>query len=286
MRLPRAGLLRPPLLLQPGVCRARVSWRARPLQRSGREAEPSAASRVHSLLAAMLRALRAGTGEVLGTVDADLAAFLLGLTDEQLNSTAVLLVSDHGMTMGINYMLTQNGRVRNAMKAMQDRSSTQHGGGSQWRAAGAMAATATCRRAHTPALCSSRRAADLSPLPPLSLPALPPRLCCLQITEHKIPLLAMLLPAWVGERYPAQAAALAANEQRLVSGYDLHATLHHLLHLGESDVPPEQQYDSWRVAGNVAESVRWGVSLLAEVPAGRNCDEAGIPPDFCQCFAP
>ncbi|EFN55879.1 hypothetical protein CHLNCDRAFT_145486 [Chlorella variabilis] len=157
-----------------------------------------------------------GTGEVLGTVDADLAAFLLGLTDEQLNSTAVLLVSDHGMTMGINYMLTQNGRI----------------------------------------------------------------------TEHKIPLLAMLLPAWVGERYPAQAAALAANEQRLVSGYDLHATLHHLLHLGESDVPPEQQYDSWRVAGNVAESVRWGVSLLAEVPAGRNCDEAGIPPDFCQCFAP
>ena len=107
-----------------------------------------------------------------------------------------------------------------------------------------------------------------------------------RITEHKIPLLAMLLPMWLEEKYPQAAAALRANEQRLVSAYDIHTTLHHLLHLGESSAPPSSQYDSWRVAGNVTEAVRWGVSLLDEVPAGRSCDEAGVPPEWCQCFLP
>ena len=97
-------------------------------------------------------------------------------------------------------------------------------------------------------------------------------------------MLAMLLPRWVEERYPAAAAALAANEQRLVSGYDVHTTLHHLLHLGESVDPPAQQYERWRAAGNVSASVRWGVSLLDVVPEGRTCDQAGIPAEWCACF--
>ena len=93
-----------------------------------------------------------------------------------------------------------------------------------------------------------------------------------------------MLPRWVEERYPEAGAALRANEQRLVTGYDLHTTLHHLLHLGESPLPAAQQFDSWRVAGNVTEAVRWGSSLLDDVPAGRSCAEAGVPPEFCQCF--
>lgn len=101
-----------------------------------------------------------------------------------------------------------------------------------------------------------------------------------QITEHKIPLLAVLLPRWVEERYPATAAALRANEERLVTGYDLHATLHHLLHLGEGggDEAPAARHARWAARGNVSEAVRWGVSLLDEVPAGRTCDEAGVEP--------
>lgn len=96
-------------------------------------------------------------------------------------------------------------------------------------------------------------------------------------------MLAMLLPAWVRERYPAAAAALAANEQRLVSGHDLHATLHHLLHLGESAAPPSQQYAAWAASGNVSAAARWGVSLLDEVPAGRTCADASIPLEWCAC---
>ena len=54
----------------------------------------------------------AGTGEVVATVDADLAAFYRGLTPQQLERTAVITVADHGATMGLNYMYTQHGRVR------------------------------------------------------------------------------------------------------------------------------------------------------------------------------
>jgi hypothetical protein len=101
--------------------------------------------------------------------------------------------------------------------------------------------------------------------------------------NHKNPLLAMLLPRWLEDKYPEAAAALRKNEQRLVTGYDFHTTMHHLLHLGESRAPPAEQYPQWQAAGNVTESVRWGVSLLAEVPTGRSCDDAGVPPEFCQC---
>jgi hypothetical protein len=44
-------------------------------------------------------------------MDADLAQFMLGLTPEQLNRTAIGFVADHGLTMGLNYMYTQDGRV-------------------------------------------------------------------------------------------------------------------------------------------------------------------------------
>lgn len=120
---------------------------------------------------------------------------------------------------------------------------------------------------------------------PLPLPP-PPTPCLQRITEHKVPLLALLLPAWVEERYPAVAAALRANEQRLASHYDLFTTLHHLLHLGESAAPLRDQYAAWRRAGNVTAAVRWGVSLLDELPAGRSCDDAGIPTEWCGCFPP
>lgn len=52
-----------------------------------------------------------GTGEVISTVDADLAAFYRGLTQEQLDRTAIITVADHGLTMGLNYMYFQEGRV-------------------------------------------------------------------------------------------------------------------------------------------------------------------------------
>lgn len=48
---------------------------------------------------------------MIATVDADLAAFLQAQPAERLNNTAVILVADHGATMGLNYLYTPHGRV-------------------------------------------------------------------------------------------------------------------------------------------------------------------------------
>jgi hypothetical protein len=102
-------------------------------------------------------------------------------------------------------------------------------------------------------------------------------------------MLGLLLPRWLESAHPAAAAALRANEQRLLTGYDLHATLHHLLHLGEDGVgsrTPAERRARWAAAGNVTAAVRWGASMLEPVPPGRSCEEAGVPPEWCQCFPP
>lgn len=53
-----------------------------------------------------------GSGEVLSTLDARLAAFLdPSTTPLDYNSTAVLIASDHGALMGLNYAFLKNGWI-------------------------------------------------------------------------------------------------------------------------------------------------------------------------------
>ncbi len=112
--------------------------------------------------------------------------------------------------------------------------------------------------------------------------------------EHKNPFLAMLAPTWLPAAYPQLAAALRGNEQRLLSAFDIHATLHHVLHLGDADKAVaaaaaaggdalRQQYPAWAAHGNVSSAVQWGTSLLAPIPAGRSCEQALVPHDNCMC---
>ncbi|GAB4815444.1 hypothetical protein N2152v2_002490 [Parachlorella kessleri] len=164
-----------------------------------------------------------GTGEVLATLDPDAAEFLEELTPDQLNTTLVIMLADHGLTMGLNFLFTQNGK-----------------------------------------------------------------------TEHKNPFLAMLAPRWLPQAYPELAKALRGNEQRLLSAFDIHTMLHHVLHLGDADQASaaaaaaggealRQQYPGWAKYGNVSSAVQWGTSLLAPIAAGRSCDQALVPPDNCMC---
>lgn len=112
--------------------------------------------------------------------------------------------------------------------------------------------------------------------------------------EHKNPLFTMLAPAWLPAAYPELEAALRGNEQRLFSAFDIHTTLHHVLHLGDEDAEVaaaaarggdalREQYARWAQHGNVSSAVHWGTSLLAPIPAGRSCEEAHVPPDNCMC---
>ncbi|KAG0083584.1 hypothetical protein BGZ93_001713 [Podila epicladia] len=53
-----------------------------------------------------------GTGEVLLTIDYDLAKFIKGMEEDgTLNNTVVFIMADHGLHMGINFLFTQNGRI-------------------------------------------------------------------------------------------------------------------------------------------------------------------------------
>ncbi|KAF9578075.1 hypothetical protein BGW38_006334 [Lunasporangiospora selenospora] len=53
-----------------------------------------------------------GTGEVLLSLDNDMAEFIKGLEkDGTLENTIVFMMADHGLHMGINFMFTPNGRI-------------------------------------------------------------------------------------------------------------------------------------------------------------------------------
>lgn len=112
--------------------------------------------------------------------------------------------------------------------------------------------------------------------------------------EHKNPFLGVLAPTWLPSAYPALAAALRGNEQRLFTAFDIHTTLHHVLHLADPNPAAAAaaaaggaalpgQYPGWAAAGNVSAAVHWGTSLLTPIPAGRTCDDAHVPPDNCMC---
>ena len=98
--------------------------------------------------------------------------------------------------------------------------------------------------------------------------------------EHSLPLMYALFPRRVLEAHPEIEAALCMNQQRLVSPFDIHATLLHLL---SYPLPP--QLPKWSTSDYF-----WGertvpkpASLIAPVPAARSCADAGIPSSLCPC---
>ncbi|KAG0222572.1 hypothetical protein BGX31_009011 [Mortierella sp. GBA43] len=53
-----------------------------------------------------------GTGEVLLTLDDDMAKFMKGMEEDgTLENTIIIMMADHGLHMGINFMFTPNGRI-------------------------------------------------------------------------------------------------------------------------------------------------------------------------------
>ncbi|XP_030555278.1 uncharacterized protein LOC115758677 [Drosophila novamexicana] len=99
--------------------------------------------------------------------------------------------------------------------------------------------------------------------------------------EERQPLLIALYPAWLKQRYPLAIANLELNAKRLITPFDLHATLLQLLDMRNLQADQLQQ--------NVAElrdidsTLPRGISLFLPVPAERNCDQASIAPHWCTC---
>ncbi|KAH7967440.1 hypothetical protein HPB49_024860 [Dermacentor silvarum] len=85
--------------------------------------------------------------------------------------------------------------------------------------------------------------------------------------EDKTPFCLLALPKRFLREHPEVAARLETNQRRLITAYDLHATLLSLSTLPSFSVNP----------------TRRGLNLFANIPANRTCADASIPPEFCAC---
>ncbi|XP_055953963.1 uncharacterized protein LOC129989445 [Argiope bruennichi] len=87
--------------------------------------------------------------------------------------------------------------------------------------------------------------------------------------EERLPLMYIHAPKWFLEQYPQYARNLKINQNRLMTLFDIHATMIHLLDLNRS-------------AEERAE-LTMGKSLLEEISPNRTCEEANILPHWCPC---
>ena len=90
--------------------------------------------------------------------------------------------------------------------------------------------------------------------------------------EHMLPLFYALMPRTVLAAHPSIERSLCLNKRRLVSPFDVHATLLALL----SHPAPPKLPDWSQVPARVKPR-----SLLEEVPSTRTCEEAGVPDGSC-----
>lgn len=127
-------------------------------------------------------------------------------------------------------------------------------------------------------------------------------------TDLHLPLLSLLVPRPLLRAHPPVAAALADNQRQLVTPFDIYHTLRHLpVALGSQRQQPASSDDAagraavdeatWqdfreRFAANSAHTPLpyapvpavgpVGQSLLARLPAGRDCAAAGLPQSVCR----
>eukprot|EP01012_Entosiphon_sulcatum_P023623 TRINITY_DN28717_c0_g2_i1.p1 TRINITY_DN28717_c0_g2~~TRINITY_DN28717_c0_g2_i1.p1 ORF type:complete len:664 (+),score=82.03 TRINITY_DN28717_c0_g2_i1:47-2038(+) len=92
--------------------------------------------------------------------------------------------------------------------------------------------------------------------------------------EQKLPLLQLLIPTTILERYPQLNESLLHNAQSLITPWDLYNTLRHLA------VYP-QPVD--RGTQEFPKGPSWAQSLLEKVPYNRTCADVRIPDYRCIC---
>ncbi|GBN68834.1 hypothetical protein AVEN_58478-1 [Araneus ventricosus] len=98
--------------------------------------------------------------------------------------------------------------------------------------------------------------------------------------EERLPMLLIALPPEFKREHPTEAKALQLNSRRLVTPFDIHATLMNILHLDKNFtfVNPDN------VDPELAENYTARASTLFQpVPEDRSCDDASIDEHWCTC---
>ncbi|KAJ1531002.1 hypothetical protein ONE63_005834 [Megalurothrips usitatus] len=112
--------------------------------------------------------------------------------------------------------------------------------------------------------------------------------------EERLPFLMIALPRWLRERYPSAVANLRRNSRRLVTPYDLHATLEDLMDLSRleqssvrerSELLTRLQSGKQPPAPAQPRRLPRSISMFLVAPETRSCEDAGIEPHWCTCYA-
>ncbi|KAH8292838.1 hypothetical protein KR054_012204, partial [Drosophila jambulina] len=99
--------------------------------------------------------------------------------------------------------------------------------------------------------------------------------------EEDLPMALLCFPKWMEERFPRAIANLKGNNYRLVTAFDLHATLLDLPNLSSiKDKSVEQRSVDLATQG---ENLPRGISLFLPVPSSRDCGSAQVPRKYCLC---
>ncbi|KAI8038038.1 uncharacterized protein LOC128253364 isoform X1 [Drosophila gunungcola] len=99
--------------------------------------------------------------------------------------------------------------------------------------------------------------------------------------EESLPLAMLCYPRWLEERYPQAISNLKTNNHRLVTAFDLHATLLDLPNL--TSLEDEQLQKRSSVLEALEKKPPRGISLFLPIPENRDCALASIPTEYCLC---
>ncbi|XP_017050131.1 uncharacterized protein LOC108094181 [Drosophila ficusphila] len=100
--------------------------------------------------------------------------------------------------------------------------------------------------------------------------------------EDSQPFVSVLYPEWMRKEYPLALRNLAGNAHSLITTYDLHKTMKHILDLSslKDDSIIKKSEELWKLKGSQAPKA---VSLFLPIPPWRNCNTSHIPSEFCLC---
>ncbi|XP_001357270.4 uncharacterized protein [Drosophila pseudoobscura] len=104
--------------------------------------------------------------------------------------------------------------------------------------------------------------------------------------EVSQPLAIISYPEWLEERYPLAVKNLKMNSRRLVTAYDLHATLLDMPHLAALEDQEIRLRSQQLESPLLKEDLPRGISLFLPIPEQRDCSMAHIPAEYCLCHKP
>ncbi|KAK3912174.1 Holo-[acyl-carrier-protein] synthase [Frankliniella fusca] len=104
--------------------------------------------------------------------------------------------------------------------------------------------------------------------------------------EERLPFLMISLPRWLRERYPSAVANLRRNSRRLVTPYDLHATLEDLMDLSRLEQRAiKERAEMLSRLDRDKQGLPRAVSMFLVAPETRSCEDAAIEPHWCTCYS-